>query len=216
MRALVIVSSLVLVSACQGAPEPSMPEGMGRGLVQFDVEPPAGATTWDRPEWRVGERFVAVQGERSRGDFRVVAVEPDAYVFDVGAGVHLRRDHDLGNLGEWAARDNVPLHLLSPADVRYHWPLWLGKRWSCEFVDRVRGGEAMPLRASYVVEALDSVTVPAGTFAALRIVRTLHRLDAREQFRARTQITWYAPAAGFEVRQLVGEVVELAEHARGG
>ena len=206
----------VAFAACQGAPAPTMPDGMGRGLVQFAAAPPAGAATWARPEWQQGERFTAVQGERSQGAFVVVAVEPEAYVLDVGSGLHLRRDRDLGNLGEWVAAENTPLHLLSPVDVRYHWPLWVGKRWSCEFVDRVRGGASMPMRATYLVEGLDTVTVAAGTFEALRIVRTLHRLEAPEQFRARTQVTWYAPAVGFEVRQLAGEVVELAAHSRGG
>lgn len=200
--------------ACQGAP-PSMPDGMGRGLVQADAAPPAGATTWARPEWQKGERFAAVQGERSHGAYVVVAVEPEAYVIDIGPGLQQRRDRDLGNLGEWMVADNAPLHLISPVDVRYHWPLWVGKRWSCEFVDRMRGGVAMPMRATYVVEGLDTVTVAGGTFDALRIVRTLHRLDAPEQFHARTQVTWYAPAVGFEVRQLAGEVVELMQHSRG-
>lgn len=205
---------LPMLSACQGAPT-SMPDGMGRGLVEADAAPPAGATTWARPEWQQGERFAAVQGERSHGAFVVTAVEPEAYVLDVGSGLHVRRDRDLGNLGEWNAADNAPLHLLSPVDVRYHWPLWVGKRWSCEFVDRMRGGMALPMRATYLVEGLDTVTVAGGTFEALRIVRTLHRLDAPEQFRTRTQVTWYAPAIGFEVRQLAGEVVELTGHTHG-
>ena len=205
---------LFALSACQGAP-PSMPDGEGRGLEQADAEPPAGATTWARPEWQKGERFAAVQGERSHGAFVVKAIEPEAYVLDVGSGLHVRRDRDLGHLGEWTAADDEPLHLLSPVDVRYHWPLWVGKRWSCEFVDRMRGGMALPMRATYHVEGLDTVTVAAGTFEALRIVRTLQRLDAPEQFRTRTQVTWYAPAIGFEVRQLAGEVVELTQHSRG-
>jgi hypothetical protein len=191
-----------------------MPDGTARGLVSADAAPPPGAATWARPEWQQGERFAAVQGELSHGAFVVVAIEPEAYVLDVGAGRHLRRDRDLGNLGEWLAADDAPMRLLSPVDVRYHWPLWVGKRWSCEFVDRMRGGPALPMRATYLVEGLDTVTVAGGTFEALRIVRTLHRLDAPGQFHARTQVTWYAPAVGFEVRQLTGEAVELTAHTR--
>ena len=213
-RRFAIQVLLLGLSGCQGVP-PSMPDGMGRGLVQADATPPAGATTWARPEWQKGERFAAVQGERSHGAFVVVAVEPEAYVLDVGSGLHVRRDNDLGNLGEWVTAGDAPQRLLSPVDMRYHWPLWVGKRWSCEFVDRMRGGPALPMRATYLVEGLDTVTVAGGTFEALRIVRTLHRLDAPEQFRTRTQVTWYAPAIGFEVRQLAGEVVELTGHTRG-
>ena len=205
---------LLALTACHGAPT-SLPDGMGRGLVEADASPPAGAATWARPEWQQGERFAAVQGELSHGAFVVTAVEPEAYVLDVGSGRHLRRDRDLGNLGEWVTAGDAPQRLLSPVDVRYHWPLWVGKRWSCEFVDRMRGGPALPMRATYLVEGLDTVTVAAGTFEALRIVRTLHRLDAPGQFHARTQVTWYAPAVGFEVRQLTGELVELTQHSGG-
>jgi hypothetical protein len=217
--AAMVVLACLSASACRTDPPPPLPplpEGAGRGLLGFDAGPPAGARTFERPQWRAGERFVAVQGERLRGAVAVVAVEPDAYVLEVNPAVHVRRDRDLGMLGEWSSADQAPLHVLAPADVRYHWPLWVGKRWSCEFVDRLRGAEPVTMRASYTVEALESVTVPAGTFEALRIVRTAHRLDAPAEFRARTQILWYAPSIGYEVRQLVGELVELTEHARGG
>jgi hypothetical protein len=47
-------------------------------------------------------------------------------------------------------------------------------------------------------------------------VRTVRRRDAGDDWQPRTQITWYAPAVGHEVRQLVGEaLVELVEHAPG-
>lgn len=203
---------LPLAAACGSSP-PVLPDGAGRGVLHADAAPPPGAPTWDRPQWRVGDRFVLARGVRSRGEFRVVADQDGAYVLDTGAGVLLRRDHDLGNLGEWSPQ-GAPLHLLSPADARYHWPLWVGKRWSCEFVDRTPGGAAMTMLADYVVEDVDTVSVPAGTFAALRIVRTLQLVGAGPYLQ-RAQIAWYAPDAGTEVRQLVGDtLVELVELER--
>lgn len=209
MRGLAM--SLLLV-ACQ-APPPEAPAaaadpGVGAGIVQFDREPPPGATTWQRPTWRVGDLFRLVRGERMKGEFVVTAATDSHYAIGVGGGVEVRRDLDLGNLGEWAV-DGQPLHELSPVDTRYHWPLWVGKRWACEFVDRARGSPSLAMRAEYCVEDLDTITVAAGTFEALRIVRTLRLVGAPDQ-PTRWQVTWYAPAAGTEVRQVAGDsLVEL-------
>ena len=107
---------------------------------------------------------------------------------------------------------------MSPADVRYHWPLWVGKTWSCRFVDRVRGGQALTMQADYHVEGLDRVEVPAGTFEALRVVRRLRLAEpgAENRFLTRTQVAWYAPELGIEVRQLLGDtLVELVEFTGG-
>jgi hypothetical protein len=197
-----------LFAACGAAP-PALPDGVGRGLVQCDKEPPAGATTWQRPEWRVGDQFVFLRGESVKGEFVVTAVTAEHYAMRI-KNIEVRRTLDLGNLGEWSSRGDA-LHVLSPVDVRYSWPLWVGKRWSCEFVDRSAGGEVVPTRADYVVEDLDTVTVAAGTFPALRIVRTTRRLDA-EDFLPRWQVTWYSPDAGTEVRQQNGDTLVELEH----
>ncbi len=211
MRRRPFLTLLLGAAACAGAPEaPGAPESTGRGIVEFDREPPAGAATWQRPLWRVGEKFVLRRGERVQGEFRVTAIEDGAYVLDTGGGPLLRRDLDLGNLGEWAP-DGTALRVLAPVDARYHWPLWVGKRWTCEFVDRARGAQPLAMQASYLVEDLDTITVPGGTFEALRIVRTV-RLAGTDRYLTRTQIAWYAPAVGTEVRQLAGDTLfELAE-----
>ncbi|MCK5944707.1 MAG: hypothetical protein KAI24_22150 [Planctomycetes bacterium] len=204
--------SLAALAACQSAPE--LPVGEGRGVLQVD-ERPDGAEVWAAPQWSVGDTFSLVRGEQLRGTFEVVAVDDGAYVIDMGEGRQLRRDLALGNLGEW--RDGQPQRVMSPVDVRYHWPLWVGKRWQCEFVDRVLGGQALPMLASYHVEAMDRIEVPAGTFDALRIRRTLRLAlpEAKGRFLTRTQMIWYAPEPGLEVRQLLGDtLVELVEHSK--
>lgn len=194
--------------ACS-APPPLPPAA--RGLVDAGSEPPAGAVVWQRPQWQVGDRFV-LAGGGGRFALQVVAVQQDHYELAAGAAV-LRRDLDLGNLGEWTPAGE-PRHVLLPADVRFHWPLWLGKRWSSEFVDRGAGSDVV-VRADYVVEGLDVIAVPAGTFEALRIVRTARRVETGKDWLPRTQISWYAPAIGHEVRQLVGEtMLELVETTR--
>ena len=204
-----------LFAACGAAPGP-LPEGGGRGLLRADSAPPVGVATFARPQWHVGDRFGLVSGERVRDEFVVRDVTDGHYELVDSRGRMLRRDLDLGYLGQWRVENGevVGVDVMTPADVRYHWPLWVGKRWECEFVDRVRDRGAMPIRASYHVEALERVVVPAGTFEALRIVRRM-RLAApdTDDLPTRVQIAWYAPAVGFEVRQLIGySLIELESY----
>jgi hypothetical protein len=211
------LAAAFVFAACQGAPAPVPLAGEpGRGVVAADTSAPAGAVTWPRPEWRVGDTFTLVRGKVVRGTFTVERADDAGYVLGTGGSMNLHRDRDLGNLGEWPAEGDQPLHLLDPVDARFHWPLWVGKRWSCEFVDKALGGDALAMHADYVVEDLDSVTVPAGTFEALRVVRTVRLLATDQPHLHRTQITWYAPSIGAEVRQILGDTeVELVEHRRG-
>lgn len=207
-----VVVGCVLAACAAPVPPRELPEGHGRGVVSADATPPAGAATWAAPRWRVGDRFTLQRGDDARATFEVAGTSPDAYLIDGGAGpggIQLRRGLDLSYQGEFFP-DGEPLHVLSPADVRYHWPLWVGKRWQCEFVDRTAGGPAMPVEVAYQVEALETTTVPAGTFETLRIVRHERRRTGQGPLRLRTQLTWYAPSVGSEVRQLVdGEQFEL-------
>jgi hypothetical protein len=224
IRIAVVPPSTALLAAVLAVPfagchsagtSASLPDGEGRGLVAFDRDPPADAVLYQRPEWRVGDSFELVRGGAVRAKFTVTAVEPDRYVLADENGARLLRDRDLGNLGNWPADAPEPTHLLSPVDVRFHWPLWVGKRWRCEYVDRERGGPALPLEARYEVEDLDTVRVPAGTFAALRIVRTVRLVSDQGKSSERTQIVWYAPSIGAEVRQILGDTsVELVAQAR--
>ena len=67
-----------------------------------------------------------------------------------------------------------------------------------------------------MVEALDRITVPAGSFDALRIVRTAMLQSDQGAFLDRSSITWFAPVPGIEVRQLIdGTTYELVEWTRG-
>jgi hypothetical protein len=204
--------------ACQGSPalpEPESPSLVGGGLIAVPAEAPPGTKTWDCPKWQLGDRFTMVRGEQMRGTFAVTAIEDGAYVIDMGNDRLVRRDQSLGNLGEWHAATGEARRVMSPVDVRYHWPLWVGKHWQCEFVDRVRDGQAVKMNATYDVEGLEQIAVPAGSFEVLRIRRTLRLVGAGEQFLTRTQMIWFAPDPGIEVRQLLGDtLIELAGFER--
>lgn len=203
----------LLLASCRSVPQNTLSGVLaGRGLLSVSEDPPAGAQTWLRPTWHVGDSFSMVRGEHMRGTFSVRAIQGGTYVIDMGNGRLVHRDKELGALGEWSADTGVAQRVLRPADVRYHWPLWVGKRWECEFVDQARDGQPMLMNVSYEVEDVDRVEVIAGSYDTLRIRRTLRRVDGGVQFLTRTQMVWFAPNPGIEVRQLLGDtMVELAE-----
>lgn len=56
--------------------------------------------------------------------------------------------------------------------VGFRYPLEVGKRWTVESTLTVmgpQGSRSLPVRSEWAVEALEDVTVPAGTFKALRV-----------------------------------------------
>ena len=203
----------LLLAAC--ASPPMLAEGDGAGLQAVDTTAPAGAKVYERPEWHVGDRFTLVRGTLMEADFAVVQASADGYVLKGPGGVQMRRDLDLGLLGEWRADGSEATHLLAPVDVRFHWPLWVGKTWQCEYVDRDAGRPGLRVTARYRVEDLDTVEVPAGTFEALRVVRTMQLTEAADRVLTRTQVVWYAPSVGLEVRQVLEDTeVVLSRFAR--
>ncbi|MCA8953549.1 MAG: hypothetical protein KDE27_28820 [Planctomycetes bacterium] len=201
-----------LAAACQSAP---LPDGEGRGVLAFDPDPPPGAATYELPTFRVGDRYALLRGGRMRLDFAIVAVGPDGVVVQDATGHQLRRTPELAYLGNWNERGE-PVRLVSPADTRFHWPLWVGKTWRCEFVDRRAGAPPLVIEVRYRVEAAERITVPAGTFDTLRIARIERAMVEGEQFFDQTSLVWYAPSVGLEVRQLIGGTAfELVEWTRG-
>jgi hypothetical protein len=189
----------------------ALPPGEGAGLLAFDPAPPAGTRTWQMPRLAVGDCFVLLRGGRQRIELRVADCDEDGYTIVDASGKVLRRGLDLANIGEFDPATGTGVHLLTPPDVRYHWPLWVGKRWRCAFVDRTVGRSAVPIEAEYLVEALDRIETAAGSFPALRIVRRSRRSDG-DSYLERVAFTWYSPEVGHEVRQVFGDTsVELVD-----
>ncbi|MCA8974543.1 MAG: hypothetical protein KDC98_07460 [Planctomycetes bacterium] len=213
LRPRCFTSLIVLgLSACATAP---MPDGIGRGVIAFDPEPPPAAVLYERPACEVGCRYALLQGGQIRQEFTVVESGTAGQVVRDASGHELRRDRDLGHLGEWNAEGEA-VHLLSPADARFHWPLWVGKRWRCEYVDRRPGEPMRTLEVSYTVEELDRIAVPAGTFEALRIARVAVLKADGGRYLSRTSLSWYAPSIGLEVRQVRNDTAfELLEWSPG-
>jgi hypothetical protein len=205
-----IAATLLLLAAACTAPSAASPES-GAGLLEFDAEPPAGAATWPQPTLAPGGHFVLMRGNKARTGFTIAADER-GYLFVDDQGDRLRRGPDLANLGEWPKEGDEPTHAFAPADQRFHWPLWLGKRWRCQYVDRLTGVYSLLVVSTYVVEDLDSITTAAGTFEALRIVRTTSLIADGGPYFDRVMVIWYAPSIGLEIRQMFSDTaVELVE-----
>ncbi len=214
LRRVAILLLSTLWSAC--AAPPTLPPGDGPGLVAFDAEVPVGADRFERPDWQVGDSFTLLRGGKQRTTLTVTDKGPDGYRLADAAGNTQLRGLDLSMLGEIVSGSKEPTHALTPADVRFHWPLWVGKSWTCRYADRTAGGPSLPIETVYVVEDLDRVATPAGSHDALRIVRRSRRCDA-DAFVDRCNVIWYAPTIGHELRQVLGDtVVELVAFERKG
>lgn len=215
---VVLVVSLLVVAACRSTPEQKpVAEGQGKGLIAFDPTPPPGAKTWPQPEWRKGDRYVLLRGGQEKMAFSVTEVSEQGYVISDTAGHEYVRGKDLSNRGERPRGAAQLVHELAPGDVRFHWPLWVGKRWRCHFLDKNVDGSVLPIEVAYTVEDVDTITVPGGTFEALRILRTSRLvLEGPDKFFDRDSVIWYAPSIGLEVRQFLDENrVELLEWQAG-
>lgn len=173
-----------------------------RGLVSFDREPPAGVETFARPEWKAGDRFVYLRGGKLRVGGHVDARAEGGWdLVDETSGLVLHLDPDLGELGQGLAEPSAQDVRFDPVDARFAWPLWVGKRWVCEFVRFAEDEDPLPLIAGYRCDALEEVTVPAGTFRCLRIWRTVGPA-LKGNFIERVTVLWYSPEVGNIVRRL--------------
>jgi len=209
------VAVVLLLASC--ASSPSLPDGAGQGLIAFDTAAPASTQVWNAPKWSVGDHFTLLRGGQARIEFTVTEATEDGYTLVDAHGNRMRRGTDLSNIGEWPPEGEEPRHVLSPPDVRFHWPLWVGKHWRCQYSDRTAGGQALPIETSYEVEDFDTISTPAGTFDALRILRTSRLKLDQGRYLDRVMLVWYAPDIGLEVRQVFGDTsVELIEWKKAG
>ncbi len=203
-------SIAVFVATAAGCSNLSLPEGAGRGLVSADQTPPAGAAVYERPEWQKGDRFVVRRGGVARLSFTVVEAGEDGYALlnDESGGL-TRYTRVFAEIGEEQPGDPASIRLQEPADQLLHWPLWVGKRWSCHVLRKAPGEPALPLLVSYECDRAETVRVPAGEFSCLRVWRRA-RVAAEGVFLERTSLLWFAPEVGFIVRRLEnGTVMEL-------
>lgn len=185
--ALLLTPGGVRVSAQGGAPRPTWQVG---DSWTYQVTTP---TAHDQPVQlvdRVLRRFPLDQGYETISLGFTVAVDLDLGIF------HFKR-------GE-------TIETFSPPVRVFVWPLEAGRRWEAraEATAMVRGGGQNTTRIfrAFVVEREETVTVPAGTFLAYKIVERDEKGVLREE-------SWYAPAVKWYVRRVL-YTAEGKEEAR--
>jgi hypothetical protein len=198
--------ALLVAGACHSTPPPPLPSGLG--IVASDTQPTTGEL-FQQPAWKPGERRVYLRGGTLRLELRVES-EADGYrLIDDQSGLETLYAPTLAELGQ-RKKDAPKLALaFDPADHDLTWPLWVGKHWVCHFVSRAAGRPDAPWVAAYHCDAIEQVTVPAGTYRCLRIWRRA-RPGVPGEFAERTSVVWYAPELGTFVRRLSdGTLTEL-------
>ncbi len=117
-----------------------------------------------------------------------------AYWIDVSReGKHYSDVYDINLNWIGSFSEGRELESAEPCIRVFKWPLTVGEKWSSEYTLRDYW-HGVHLRCSTVavrVRACEEVTVPAGTFEALRI-------EAGEE------TVWYAPSIGWVVKEQVG------------
>jgi len=144
--------------------------------------------------WQMSYRNTGSFGK----DAEVVVTRGEATWQGSKVGKMTRSDNGMGILilpdGKWAAvvgRDGTPVMTYEPP-IGYEYPLKVGKSWDTRHkVTNLATKAVVDYRYSCTVEALDRVTVRAGTFDAFRI--------ACENEHSRN-VWWYDPAHGVNVK----------------
>lgn len=203
---------LLALAGCASA---GFAEGSGRGLVSADRTAPPGVETFARPTWQLGDRFVFRRGGQLRLEYSVTVAGADGYELrEETNGLLHRIDADLGQLSQELPGEPDLARVLAPVDPQFHWPLWAGKQWTGHYLRKSPDGAVVPILVHYHCDLREPVTVPAGTFDALRIWRRT-RPALEGTFLDQHELVWYAPAVGYVVRRLGDNTLtELEEYQR--
>ena len=148
-----------------------------------------------RPAWRVGDRWLhawtsgANKGVKTSECIGVREVGGVSYNVLRVETAQMYYTFDL----RWAASivESRVVARATPPQPWFNWPLEVGKRWQYQGVYETQERKDQ-IRDSYRVVAVNSVTVPAGTFRAFEIVRETDS-GVVDQY-------WYAPDVRWYVK----------------
>lgn len=203
MRRRPFLGAALILVAC-ASPGPQAPSSLPQTPRELTVPSP--------PEWRPGDRWVYrwTSGEHT-GSRTVEVVE----IRDVG-GVryYVARSEDAHEYWtpelHWAGlvRDTRVEARMLPPEPWFVWPLEVGRRWTHTGVFEDKSGRKESAQ-NFVVEAAETVEVPAGRFETLRLVRestTLHFDRYWYSPRVRSYVKWTGRRGETEF------TLELTEH----
>ena len=95
--------------------------------------------------------------------------------------------------GRWSLKNGEWLASARPNDGSMRFPLWAGKKYPANYLWSEKGGWNGRISTWVNIEAWEQVTVPAGTFEALRIIQQ------DEHF---SYTHWYVPELGMGVKYI--------------
>lgn len=156
---------------------------------------PALSTITAPPSWRPGDRWVYTWTSGSESGIKVVETQEireingvSYYLVRVG-DVEVFWTRDL----RWAGtiENGRVASRMTPPQPWFSWPLLAGQHWTHRGAYEDRSGKS-EFSDVFSVVAAEAVEVPAGRFAAFRIVRETDRRDS-DQY-------WYAPEVRFYVK----------------
>ncbi len=216
-----IILIILFLSACS-TPKNATPRG--KGLLSVDKKPPSGAKTWSAPQWSKGDRFEYSRGSRVPLHYRVLkAGEEERWLLLEGKDLGgkptiLVLGGDLSDRGvwEWSEKGGKgsPEKRYLPFDPVLQWPLWVGKAWSCQFIEASKDG-LQPIRVLYRCEARERIQTRVGTFECLRIRRVARLEIPGRIYLDKVSLLWFSPKVGWWVRKLEdGIETELTEYQR--
>jgi hypothetical protein len=185
-----VASSLILaislgLAGCATEQSASAPDRSAAGAA------PGSAT----PEWRPGDRWVYEWKSGKQSGIKTIEVleikELNGVRYYVARSANI--DHYYTLDLHWAAgvRGSKVQARMVPPQPLFSWPLEAGRRWTHKGTLEEQQGK-VPFDDRFSVLGREPVTVPAGQFAAMRVVRQSSGRDSDEY--------WYAPEVGFYVK----------------
>jgi hypothetical protein len=151
----------------------------------------------ERPTYGVGEKWI-----RTDGEYELIRIEDDRYIFSAGAGREIELTKDLVIAKVRRGEDRMSFD----PPPKLTWPLEIGKggRSQVTFYRSWNIGGLASVTYSWKVEAYEDVQTFAGRFTAFRIAHSLSWRSRKgrkggETNSERSFVTWYAP----EIRQFV-------------
>ncbi len=144
----------------------------------------------ERPTYTLGDKWI-----RSDGEYELIRIENNRYVFSAGAGREIELTRDLAIAS--VRRDKNVMSFDPPP--RLTWPMKVGENgydalvWYRSWTP----GASLRVRFIWKVEAYEDVQTHAGTFKAFRIAQTLRWRSGggRGAEVERGLVVWYAPEA---------------------
>jgi len=154
----------------------------------------------DPPKWAVGDEWTWRNSNGPDVSFRVIGIQGDLYQVQVNSGSRTSTNFIGSDLS------------LPNADwFRFQWPLTPGHTWTYLVASTLSQG-TVTWRGTARAAALESVTVPAGTFEAVRIDG--HHCNLTGGGCGDFSI-WYAPKVKYVIRLVVGNTSYWVPSARG-